>query len=86
LVVSFVTTRPCWIAATVDGRVALRQLFEAGSRQTIDAERELILTAGDAGALELTLNGTMAKPLGGSGQVVTARFNAGNIGTYVPTR
>jgi cytoskeleton protein RodZ len=86
LVVSFVTTRPCWIAATVDGRVALRQLFQAGARQTIDAERELVLTAGDAGALELTLNGNLARPLGGSGEVVTARFNANNIGTYAPSR
>jgi cytoskeletal protein RodZ len=86
LVVSFVTTRPCWIAATVDGRVALKQLFEAGARQTIDAQRELVLTAGDAGALELTLNGILARPLGGSGEVVTARFNAANIGTYVPSR
>jgi cytoskeletal protein RodZ len=86
LVVSFLTTRPCWIAATVDGRVALRQLLQAGARQTLDAERELILLAGDAGALEVTLNGVQARPLGGSGEVVTARFNAGNIGTYVLSR
>jgi cytoskeletal protein RodZ len=86
LVVSFLTTRPCWIAATVDGRVALRQLFQAGARETLDAERELVLTAGDAGALELTLNGSQARPLGGPGEVVTARFNAGNIGTYAPSR
>jgi transcriptional regulator with XRE-family HTH domain len=86
LVVSFLTTRPCWIAATVDGRVALRQLFQAGARETLDAERELVLTAGDAGALELTLNGIQARPLGGPGEVVTARFNAGNVGTYVPSR
>jgi transcriptional regulator with XRE-family HTH domain len=86
LVVSFLTTRPCWIAATVDGRVALRQLFQAGAQETLDAERELVLTAGDAGALELTLNGIQARPLGGPGEVVTARFNAGNVGTYVPSR
>jgi cytoskeleton protein RodZ len=86
LVVSFLTTRPCWIAATVDGRVALRQLFQAGARETLDAERELVLTAGDAGALELTLNGIQARPLGGPGEVITARFNAGNVGTYVPSR
>jgi hypothetical protein len=86
LVVSFLTTRPCWIAATIDGRVALRQLFQAGAQETLDAERELVLTAGDAGALELTLNGLQARPLGGPGEVVTARFNAGNVGTYVPSR
>mgnify|MGYP003694059645 CR=1 FL=1 len=73
---SFLTTRPCWIAATVDGRVALRQLFQAGARETLDVERELVLIAGDAGALELTLNGIQARPLGRPGEVVTARFNA----------
>jgi hypothetical protein len=86
LVVSFLTTRPCWIAATVDGRVALRQLFQAGARETLDVERELVLIAGDAGALELTLNGIQTRPLGRPGEVVTARFNAGNVGTYVPSR
>lgn len=86
LVVSFLTTRPCWISATVDGRVALRQLFQAGARETLDAERELVLTAGDAGALELTLNGIQARPLGGPGEVVTARFKGGSVRTYVPSR
>jgi hypothetical protein len=86
LVVSFLTTGPCWISATVDGRVAVRQLFQAGARETLDAERELVLTAGDAGALELTLNGIQARPLGGPGEVITARFKAGSVQTYVPSR
>jgi len=39
----------------------------------------MVLTASDAGALQLTLNGAVAKPLGRSGQVVTTRVNVSNF-------
>ena len=45
------------------------------SRQTIEVRREIVLTAGDASALTLTLNGAEARPLGRPGEVVTARLN-----------
>jgi transcriptional regulator with XRE-family HTH domain len=84
LVVNLSTTRPCWVSAKVDGRVEIYQLFEAGARRTLDVHRELVLIAGDAGALEVTLNGATTRALGRSGQVVTARFTAANFREYLP--
>jgi cytoskeleton protein RodZ len=84
LVVNLSTTRPCWVSAKVDGRVEIYQLFQAGARRTLDVHRELVLIAGDAGALEVTLNGAPTRALGRSGQVVSARFIAANFKEYLP--
>ena len=48
--------------------------------------RELVLTAGDASALAVTLNGAEARPLGKAGQVVTARLNPSNFKEYLSNR
>jgi hypothetical protein len=45
-----------------------------------------VLTAGDASALALTLNGAEGRPLGRAGEVVTARFNLANFKRYVQPR
>jgi hypothetical protein len=46
----------------------------------------LVLTAGDASAITLTLNGAEAKSLGKAGEVVTARLNLTNFKGYVQPR
>ena len=52
----------------------------------MDVHRELLLTAGDAPALAITLNGAEARPLGKPGQVVTVRLNLMNFKNYVVSR
>jgi hypothetical protein len=42
------------------------------------------LTANDAGAIEMMLNGVAARPLGKSGQGVTARLSATNFRQFLP--
>jgi hypothetical protein len=48
-------------------------LLEKGMSQTREARRSLIITVGDAAACQVTINDRRAKPLGGSGRVVTLR-------------
>ncbi|MGE5245084.1 MAG: helix-turn-helix domain-containing protein [Betaproteobacteria bacterium] len=79
-------SRPCWISATVDGQKSIARLFQAGDAQTFDVARELVLTAGDAAAVAMTVNGAEAKPLGGAGEVVTARLNLANYTTYLASQ
>jgi cytoskeleton protein RodZ len=75
--------RPCWVTAMVDGQKTLDRLLQAGERQTIDVRREMVLTAGDASAITLTLNGAAARPLGQTGEVVTARVTPTNFRDFV---
>ena len=86
LTVEMAATGPCWVSATVDGRKRLERLLKAGDRETIDVGREIVLTAGDAAALDLRLNGADARPLGKSGAVVTVRLSPTNFKSYLSTR
>ena len=76
----------CWVSATVDGVKAVERLLQPGERLAMDVRRELVLTAGDASALAITLNGAEAKPLGKRGEVVTARLNLTNFKEYLSNR
>jgi cytoskeleton protein RodZ len=78
--------RPCWVSATVDGHIAIERLLEPGDLRKIEVRREMVLTAGDAAAVTLTLNGAEAKSLGKNGEVVTRRLNLTNFKGYVQSR
>ena len=78
--------RPCYVSASIDGERTIERLLQPGERQTIEVQREMVITAGDASAITLTLNGAEAKPLGRTGEVVTARFNLTNFKDYVQAR
>jgi len=76
----------CWVSATVDGEKRVDRLLQPGEQLALDVHRELLLTAGDASALAITLNGAEARPLGKPGQVVTVRLNLMNFKNYVALR
>jgi cytoskeletal protein RodZ len=86
LTIGLAVRRPCWVSATVDGRKAIERLLQAGERETIEVRREMVLTAGDAAAIALTLNGADARPLGKAGEVVTARLDLSNFKGFLQTR
>jgi cytoskeleton protein RodZ len=74
---------PSWVIATVDGRRAVNRLLQGGERETLEARRDLVLTAGDAGAIVMTLNGRLARSIGRSGETVTAYLNNANFRDYL---
>lgn len=86
LMVGLSVTRPCWLSATVDGQKTIERLFQPGEQRTVEVRRDLVLTAGDAAAVTLTLNGAGARPLGKTGEVVTARLDLTNFKEYLSTR
>jgi cytoskeleton protein RodZ len=86
LVVRLAVRRPCYVSATVDGEKRIDRLLQPGEEQTIEVRREMVVTAGDASALTLTLNGAEARPLGRSGDVVTVRLNPANYRDYLQVR
>jgi cytoskeletal protein RodZ len=86
LTIALSVKRPVWVSATVDGQKAIERLLQPGEQQTVNVRREMVLTAGDASAIAMTLNGAEARPLGKAGEVVTARFNLTNFKTYLQTQ
>ncbi len=86
LTIGLLATGRCRLTATVDGETRVERVLEAGERQSLEVRRELVLTAGDAAAITMTINGADAKPLGRAGEEVTARVTPANFNTYLPAR
>lgn len=63
------TTDRSWITACVDGKVAFSKLFTTGSQESVDFTDHAVVRIGDAGPVEITLDGKPVGPLGGKGQV-----------------
>jgi len=85
LAVSLTASRQCWLAITADGQKRERML-QPGERETFDVRRELVMTAGDAAAITMTINGVRAKPLGKDGVPATVRLNPTNYKSYLEGR
>ncbi|PYR39182.1 MAG: hypothetical protein DMF90_00755 [Acidobacteria bacterium] len=83
LAVVLSVTRPSWIIASVDGKRAVNRLLQVGEQESLDANSDLLLTTGDAGAVVMTVNGAAARPIGRPGQTVTVRVNPTNLKKFL---
>ena len=60
----------CWTEVLVDGKVAVRSLFRKGSTREFAGGRTFTLTLGNAGGVDVTIDGRALQPIGRSGEVV----------------
>jgi cytoskeletal protein RodZ len=74
---------PSWVIARVDGKEIVNRLFQTGDQQAVEAQHDLVLTAGDGGAIVMTINGRLAKSIGPPGQTVTTRVSSTNFRNYL---
>ena len=80
---------PTWVAASTDGKRAIYRVLQPGSSEQLTAAKEISVLSGNAGGVELTINGRAAGPMGKSGQVRSLRINPANaasIGQPAGTR
>jgi hypothetical protein len=67
--------RPVWLRINTDGGDAdPGRMYQPGERRTIQATREIVMRAGDAGAVFVSVGGAAPVALGPDGQVRTRRF------------
>lgn len=74
---------PTWISASADGKRAIYRVLQPGARENLTATRDISVRTGNAGGVELTINGRAAGAMGKSGEVRTLRItpaNAASIG------
>jgi cytoskeleton protein RodZ len=65
-----------WVQIIADGRNAFTGMLNANDSREVGADALVKVTAGNAGGLEISLNGKSLTPLGSSGQVKTIRLTA----------
>lgn len=60
----------CWIKTKVDGKVTFQDVLKKGQFESWQAENKIELSLGNAGGIDLQLNGKLISPLGRKGQVI----------------
>lgn len=60
----------CWIQLKVDGRIVFQSILKKGRSETWVAKDKIELSVGNAGALDLEVNGKFISKLGRKGQVL----------------
>jgi cytoskeletal protein RodZ len=64
----------CWVSVKADGKTIFEGTIDEGTSKDWKAEKELKITAGNAGAVTLTYNGEDKAVLGGEGEVVEKTY------------
>jgi cytoskeleton protein RodZ len=76
LVLQIKAREDAWISVTVDGEVTTQQVLAASAERTIRARREIVIRAGNAGALDFEFKGQPVPVQGATGEVKTLAFDA----------
>ncbi len=67
--VAFRATEPTWVSVTSDGRWSFASALQGGTVRTIAASEMVRVLVGNAGGLEISLNGKPVGPIGPRGKV-----------------
>ena len=73
---------PCWVSLTLDGERVFSRVMQSGEREVGEAEHEIIISVGDAGAFDFSVNHQPGRLLGASGEVITARIDRDNYRSF----
>ena len=65
----------CWLQVIVDGQEQFIGILSAGDYKTFEALQTIDLKAGNAGGIDLNLNGQPLTALGAAGQVAEKKFD-----------
>jgi cytoskeleton protein RodZ len=74
-----------WLSIYVDGEIVTRALLAAPAQKSVRAEKEIVIKAGNMGALDFEFNGKKLPTQGDYGEVKTLTFDAHGLQTPAPT-
>lgn len=69
----------CWVSIVVDGQPPVEAILTAPQEKSIEANKEVIVKAGNIGALDVFFNGKQLGRLGDYGTVRTLTFHADGL-------
>jgi cytoskeletal protein RodZ len=84
--VSLTADESTWVRAWADGKEVMTATLEPNLIKTVDAMGEVRLRTGNAGALQITLNGKPVGSAGPKGQIRTVTLTAQGIQILVPPK
>lgn len=76
LVVVIKAREDSWLSISVDGEIVTKALLSASAQKSVRAEKEVVIKAGNIGALDFEFNGQKLPTQGDYGEVKTLTFDA----------
>jgi cytoskeleton protein RodZ len=73
-----------WLSVSVDGEIVTRTLLTAPSQKAIRAQNEIVVRAGNVGALDFEFNGKKLPTQGDYGEAKTLTFDARGLQPAAP--
>ena len=83
--VELVATESVWVAAAADGLTRFQTTLRPQQMRVVTAQNRVRLHVGNAGGLNLTLNGQVQAPLGPKGQVRIVLLTPEGMRVLTPT-
>ena len=77
-------TDKCWTQVVADGKTVYEGTIESGKTETWKGKEKVVITAGNAGAVEMKVNGKDMGKAGDIGQVVEKTFTPDNVNQPAP--
>jgi cytoskeleton protein RodZ len=77
--IGFQAIQECWLSVSSDGRRVFVSVVKPGDHNNFEANERFNIILGNAGGVNLTINGKPAKPLGKSGEVLKIEINTSNL-------
>ena len=84
MVLQVAATERAWVAVDADGKTVLQRVLNPDEVQTLKAHKSFDVTAGNAQAVILTLNGETLKPLGRHGEVKSVHLTREDLKNSAP--
>jgi cytoskeleton protein RodZ len=69
MVLTLTAREDCWVRVEAEGRVLLEATLASGRSETVQTASEMVLSVGNAAALDVRINDRLAQPLGARGEV-----------------
>jgi hypothetical protein len=84
LVLQVAATDKVWVGVEADEKTVLQRSLNPGEVETFKAHKSFDVTAGNAQAVILTLNGETQKPMGRSGEVKSVHLTREDLKNSPP--
>jgi cytoskeleton protein RodZ len=77
--IGFQAIQECWLSVSSDGKRVFVSVVKPGDHHSFEAVERFNIILGNAGGVNLTIDGKPAKPLGKSGEVLKIEINTSNL-------
>jgi cytoskeleton protein RodZ len=84
--VQLTARKPVWVRASSNGTVLFTITLAANETRTVDAKGSLELRLGNAGGVDIQLNGKPLGPAGPEGQIRTVQLTSGGFNIVAPPK